>query len=475
MLKTLTRGTPLLAFALLSTYALSGCSGPPDEQAAATSEVSDSQTQQPASSGIDFFHGSFEDALALAEEESKKVFVDVYTTWCGPCIVMQETVFKEAEVGEYFNARFVNLKLDAESEDQDGPELSARYDIGVYPTYLILDSSGSELSRATSAMPGEQFIAMFSQMLGESEPTFATMKARYDAGERSQDFVQRFLMDAIVELSLRQRPEDDMELLMAHYEEFNQYKQIAQDYFELRPFDQLINSVDAQLVFYYKDKTARGDELIEFVLEHYEEFLKVSSDAAMSQLVLNATWYSALDAAQNGNANYTSYIEPLESGPLSRVADYERSRDPSSNLLPERLRDRLEALYLEAINDWDGLFDRYRKRFELSPDDTPAASYSSASRTLLASENDEHREYAVKWGRQAFEMDSSDPFIAANYMSALSAVGRAEEAAAIADSFREGMSNSEADMEKLELFSRITPVVGDTGAVSASTVEEEPP
>ncbi|MXW54793.1 MAG: DUF255 domain-containing protein, partial [Gammaproteobacteria bacterium] len=49
-----------------------------------------------------FFKGTFEAALVQAEQEQKKVFVDVYTTWCGPCIVMQETVFPQPEVGEYF-------------------------------------------------------------------------------------------------------------------------------------------------------------------------------------------------------------------------------------------------------------------------------------------------------------------------------------------------------------------------------------
>lgn len=69
---------------------------------------------------MEFFHGSFDGALAEAREQGKKVFLDVYTDWCGPCIVMQETVFVLPEVGDYFNARFVNYKLDAEDESIGG-------------------------------------------------------------------------------------------------------------------------------------------------------------------------------------------------------------------------------------------------------------------------------------------------------------------------------------------------------------------
>lgn len=471
MVNSLARGAPWFVVAALCVYALSGCSGPPDEIEAATSEVSNEAPQVAESTGIDFFHGTFEDALALAEEDSKKVFVDVYTTWCGPCIVMQETVFKEEEVGEYFNARFVNLKLDAENEDQNGPEIAARYDIGAYPTYLILDSSGVELSRATSAMSGEQFIALFSQMLGETESTFEDMKARYNAGERSQEFVQQFLMDAVVELSLRQRPRDDIEALRAHFEESDQYKKVALEYFESRPYAQLVNPEDAKLVFYYKDKTSRGDSLVEYVLENFDDFLVVSSDAEMSQFVLNATWYAALDAAQNGSEEYASYIEDLRSEPLSHAVDYEKARDPSSLLVPEHLTSRLELIYFQAINDWDSVFEAYKKRFEASPDVESASAYSSAARTLASSENAEHREYAVKWGRLAYDIEKNDPFVAANYIMALNADGQAEAAETIADNFRAGMSDSASDQEKLEIFARLVPIQGEYAAASGS--EEE--
>ena len=149
------RGIELgLLMCAIAALVLSACSTPREDTA--TTDPVDSSLETSANTsqgqGIDFFVGSFEDALALAAQDQKMVFVDVYTIWCGPCVVMQETVFPLPEVGEFFNSRFVNYKLDAENEEQNGPELEARFAIEVYPTYLILDHNGNELHRALECL-----------------------------------------------------------------------------------------------------------------------------------------------------------------------------------------------------------------------------------------------------------------------------------------------------------------------------------
>ena len=43
--------------------------------------------------GVDFKELTMREALALAKKEKKMVFVDFYTTWCGPCKMMTSEVF----------------------------------------------------------------------------------------------------------------------------------------------------------------------------------------------------------------------------------------------------------------------------------------------------------------------------------------------------------------------------------------------
>lgn len=85
---------------------------------------------------------SFDAALSAAKQEKKMVFIDFYTDWCGPCKMMARDVFPQPKVGDYFNARFVCLKLNAEKE---GKELAKKYQVSAYPTYVVLDADGKML------------------------------------------------------------------------------------------------------------------------------------------------------------------------------------------------------------------------------------------------------------------------------------------------------------------------------------------
>ncbi|MFW5778008.1 MAG: thioredoxin family protein [Bacteroidota bacterium] len=60
---------------------------------------------------------SMEEAVALAEENPKKIFVDIYTDWCGWCKRMDANTFSHPDIASYINENFYAVKLNAEQSE----------------------------------------------------------------------------------------------------------------------------------------------------------------------------------------------------------------------------------------------------------------------------------------------------------------------------------------------------------------------
>ena len=106
--------------------------------------------------GIEFMKGSWKEILAEAARQDKIVFVDAFTTWCGPCKMMDRNTFTNKEVGEFFNANFINAKIDMEKGE--GPALAQEYSVRAYPTFLFVDSEGQLVHRTLGYQEASMFI-----------------------------------------------------------------------------------------------------------------------------------------------------------------------------------------------------------------------------------------------------------------------------------------------------------------------------
>jgi thioredoxin-related protein len=58
---------------------------------------------------------TFEEAVELAKKNPKKLFIDVYTDWCGWCKVMDRNTFEHPVISTYLNENFYPVKFNAES------------------------------------------------------------------------------------------------------------------------------------------------------------------------------------------------------------------------------------------------------------------------------------------------------------------------------------------------------------------------
>ena len=78
----------------------------------ANSPVVNAQEEQ---AGVNWL--TFEEAVERSKKEKRKIFIDVYTDWCGWCKVMDKKTFQTAAVAKVLNEKYYPVKFNAEQRE----------------------------------------------------------------------------------------------------------------------------------------------------------------------------------------------------------------------------------------------------------------------------------------------------------------------------------------------------------------------
>ena len=117
------------------------------------------------SQGIQFEHGTWKDVLEKAKQTNKPLFIDVYTSWCGPCKKMSKDIFPLAEVGKVYNENFVCYQVDAEKGE--GIYIARKYGVKAFPTYLFVKSDGTLFYTAIGSREAKIFLLLSNKAVAE--------------------------------------------------------------------------------------------------------------------------------------------------------------------------------------------------------------------------------------------------------------------------------------------------------------------
>ena len=140
--------------------------------------------------GIEFFHGTFEEAKAEAKAQDKLLFVDAYAQWCGPCKRMAANVFTQDEVGAFYNATFINVKMDM--ENGEGPQFAQKYPVRAYPTLMYIDYDGKMVHQQKGAQQAEGLIQLGKMALRKVDRSGDYAK-EYENGNRMPQLVYDYI------------------------------------------------------------------------------------------------------------------------------------------------------------------------------------------------------------------------------------------------------------------------------------------
>lgn len=144
-----------------------------------------------AQAQITFEKGTWAEIKAKAQKEKKMIFIDAYTTWCGPCKMLDAQTFKNEEVGKYHNTTYINYKMDMEKGE--GPAFAQEFQVSAYPTMLFFTKDGELAHRLVGFLPAEPFLTK-SKDANNPDKQYYTLLKKYEKGERKADFLRNFAL-----------------------------------------------------------------------------------------------------------------------------------------------------------------------------------------------------------------------------------------------------------------------------------------
>ncbi len=140
--------------------------------------------------------------VAKAKLEKKFIFIDFYTTWCGPCRAMSTQIFPLEEVGDFYNKNFINLKLQYDSTQNDNEEVKnwhplankffKQFNIAIYPTFLYFNSNGEIVHKVVGGSLTKDFIERGKNAI-DTEKQYYNLKEQYENGKRDTSFLYNLI------------------------------------------------------------------------------------------------------------------------------------------------------------------------------------------------------------------------------------------------------------------------------------------
>ncbi|OJJ18864.1 hypothetical protein BKI52_25160 [marine bacterium AO1-C] len=143
--------------------------------------------------GIKFEKGTWAEIKAKAKAENKHIFVDAYTTWCGPCKWQSKKIFPQKKVGDFFNKHFVSFKMDMEKGE--GVDFAKKYEIRAFPTLVYFNPQGEIVHKTLGAYPAKKLLKQANNALNP-ENQFYTMQRRFEKGEKDKAFLKKYIIAA---------------------------------------------------------------------------------------------------------------------------------------------------------------------------------------------------------------------------------------------------------------------------------------
>ena len=314
---------------------------------------------------IRFIDNDLSVAIELAKEKDKIIFIDAYTTWCGPCKQMDREVFTDSTVGDFFNNNFINLKLDMEKGS--GIETAKKYRVRGYPSFLFLNAGGTLLHQGIGYQPISMFMEMAKQALDPNRQLPA-LKEAYDDGNRSEDLLYNYA------IALLEAGDENGKVIGKEYLDTQNSWTTGKNL-----------TIIAQLATEYQDP------YYNFIVEKRHLFIKEFGEGRVDATIL-----------KHIENHLFSNIEKLD---LAEAKDIFVKTYPSSKAEP--LFYNFELNYYDALGKKEIYIDKARQYVKKYPNLSASALNSLAWNFYEKIDDKKALKWATKWAKKSIKLQSS--------------------------------------------------------------------
>jgi thioredoxin-related protein len=308
-------------------------------------------SQADTTKGIAFEQGmNWQEVLQKAKAEKKYVFVDCYTTWCGPCKAMEQTVYPDKAVGDLYNKEFISVKLqmDRTPNDNDSVKnwyhtakmIETAYRINAYPSFLFFDPTGKPVHKAVGYKNEKEFIKLAGDAQKTKRQYYAILQnfrpGKIDTAEekglaRSLKYVDQHLGGKLAFDYLHRIPiaqldlQDNHNLIMWFYDN-SQVRKLASDYINQLPEKEFYNI--SMLDFLY-NACIPQDKGFKFIYNHQTETDTVMhnpdwAQSAVAKIIVRIDFQPLFEAAKE--SGYAPNFDSLGSAITKNYNAYYSAR-----------------------------------------------------------------------------------------------------------------------------------------------------
>lgn len=362
---------------------------------------------QDESKGIEFYKGSLEEALVKAGKENKLVFVDYYATWCVPCKKMEKLVFTDPKVGEYFNAKFVNLQLDAERPENVAS--AKRYKVEAFPTMVFIAPDGKLVSILTGYHDVNELLKSAKTVMGDILGV-AQLYDLYRKDNKNLEIQQQILAMAPEFLMAQEGVEADKWSVRLN--------KLYKSYIKAKMGPQLINKEDYLIISNLGgDDAALKAEVVEFMNANLEDWRAAVGDA-VAYYIIEYNDGQTETLAKEKKASYSEHLEKIRTiykdayaiAPESKLSPYEKTK-LTTDALYHLYKDKDVKAYISAMQTY---FDKMQQT--ATPNE-----YAKAAQELYAAAgsklNKDAHQQAIMWLQEALKNQELSIMDKINYIT----------------------------------------------------------